>query len=146
MSKTRHMCSFQGCGRISTGGQIPAHQGPNSSEDIRTARQYVALPANDGIIWTHSSQYSGLTSIYLQGVCWSLPFYLSKHIWCPVADDSNRNVCFPEDAFSLFMLFFTLWLPSARKERGVLSEQRRFGLVWCHDVIFLWCIFHSDGC
>lgn len=35
--KTRHMCSFQGCGRISL-RQLPAHQGPNSSEDIRDCR------------------------------------------------------------------------------------------------------------
>lgn len=44
-------------------------------------------------------------SIYLRGVCSSLPFYLSKHIWCAVAGASNRNVCFPEDACSLFIHF-----------------------------------------
>lgn len=73
---------------------------------------------NDGIIWKHSSQYSGLMSIYLQGVCSSLPFYLSKHIWCPVAGASNRNVCFPEDACSLFIQFGALvWLCSVGKKR-----------------------------
>ena len=49
----------------------------------RAVGQRLVLPANDGIIWKRSSQYSGLMSIYLQGVCSSFPFYLSEHIWCP---------------------------------------------------------------
>lgn len=78
----------------------------------KTARQCLALPANDGIIWKQSSQYSGLMSIYLQGGCSSLPLYLSKHIWCPGAGASNRNVSFPLDACSLFLQFCALvvWL------------------------------------
>ncbi len=61
-------------------------------------------------------------SIYLQGVCSSLPFYLSKHIWCPVAGASNRNVCFPEDACSLFIQFCALvvWLCGVRQNRPLV--------------------------
>lgn len=76
----------------------------------KTAGHLLALPANDGIIWKHSSQYSGLMSIYLQGVCPSLPFYLSKHIWYPVTSTSDRNVCFPEGACSLFVCILIVWL------------------------------------
>lgn len=35
--KIRHMCSLQGCGRISL-SQFLAHKGPDSSEDIRDCR------------------------------------------------------------------------------------------------------------
>lgn len=79
----------------------------------KTTGQSLPLPKNDGMIWKQSSQYSGLMSIYLRGVCSSLPFYLSKHIWCPVVEASERSVCFPGDACSLFIqlaaLVVRLW-------------------------------------
>lgn len=79
----------------------------------KTAGQRLPLPVNEGIIWKQSSQYSGLMSIYLQGVCSFPPSYLSKHIWCPVVEASKRSVCFPVDACSLFMqicaLVVRLW-------------------------------------
>lgn len=77
--------------------------GSNCSEGIKRLGQCLLLPVNDGMIWKQSSQYSGLMSIYLQGVCSSLPFYLSKHIWCPVVEASKSSVCFPVDASSLFL-------------------------------------------
>lgn len=78
----------------------------------KTAGQRLPLPENDGIIWKQSRQYSGLMSIYLQGVCSSPPSYLSKHIWCPVVEASKRSVCFPVDACSLFIQIGALvvWL------------------------------------
>lgn len=79
----------------------------------KTTGQCLPLPKNDGMIWKQSSQYSGLMSIYLRGVCSSLPFYLSKHIWCPVVEASERSACFPVDARSLFIqlaaLVVRLW-------------------------------------
>lgn len=117
----------------------------SSSPGSKIFRGYQGLPVNDGIIWKHSSQYSGLMSIYLQGVCLSLPFYLSKHIWCPVADASNRNVCFPEDAYSLFIQFCTccmaMWCQT--KETSCDSNgdfSCYFGLLVCVCV----CSSHSD--
>lgn len=79
----------------------------------KTTGQCLPLPKNDGMIWKQSSQYSGLMSIYLRGVCSSLPFYLSKHIWCPVVEASERSVCFQAEACSLFIqlaaLVVRLW-------------------------------------
>lgn len=82
-------------------------------------------------------------SIYLQGVCLSFPFYLSKHIWCPVAGASNRNVCFPEDACSLFIQFCALvWLCGTRQNKPLVSFLATPVKV-CQAVIFPLCVFQS---
>lgn len=57
------------------------------------------------IMWDQSSQCCGLMSIYLWGVRSSLPFNLSKHIWCPVTGIANRSICLPQDACSWRALF-----------------------------------------
>lgn len=72
-------------------------------------------------------------SIYLQGVCLSFPFYLSKHIWCPVAGASNRNVCFPEDACSLCMQFCAL--------RYATSDK-----LGCLNSLNILLVTHVKGC
>lgn len=87
-------------------------------------------------------------SIYLQGVCSSLPFYLSKHIWYPVAGASNRNVCFPEDACSLFIQFCALvvWICRIRpkKKRPLVTKKGEIFLTTpvrvCDAVIFPLCV------
>lgn len=77
-------------------------------------------------------------SIYLQGVCSSLPFYLSKHIWCPVAGASNRNVCFPEDACSLFIQFCALvvWLCCIRQKRPHVRKGEIFSACSGQDMSY----------
>lgn len=115
----------------------------------RTAGQCLALLVNDGIIWKHSSQYSGLMSIYLQGVCSSLPFYLSKHIWCLVAGASNMNVCFPEDACSVWYSFYALVVPvfSVRQKSPLVTigEISATTLVKVsHAVVLDMCVFQSQ--
>lgn len=143
------MCSFQGCGRISFEPCFQPTRVQTLQRITGTAGQCLALPVNDGIIQKHSSQYSGLMSIYLQGVCSSLPFYLSKHIWCPVAGASNRNVCFPEDACSLFMQFCALvvWLRSVRQKSPPVRLEEIFPATLVevgHVVIFPLCMFQSQ--
>lgn len=104
-----------------------------------TAGQSLAPSVNDGIIWKHSSQYSGLMSIYLQGVCSSLPFYLSKHIWYPVAGASKRNVCFQRmPAVYLYSFVHSLY---GCEPLCLLSELWKFFLLlWFRSVVLRNCI------
>lgn len=104
----------------------------------RTGGQSLALSVNDGIIQKHSSQYSGLMSIYLQGVCSSLPFYLSKHIWHPVAGTSKRNVCFQRKPAVYLYSFVHLY---GYVSLCLMSAVWKLVLpLWFRSVMLMYCI------
>lgn len=112
----------------------------------KTTGQCLRQPENDGMIWKQSSQYFGLMSIYLRGVCSSLPFYLSKHIWCPVVEASKRSVCFPVDACSLFIQLAALaWLWAVWEKQTSRLAPRNVTMHWqSFQVHGFWPQWQSD--
>lgn len=72
----------------------------------KTAGLCLPLPVNDGIIWKQSSQYSGLMSIYLQGVCSSPPLLSQQAHMAPCCRSLQKKRLFSSGCFAMLWGLF----------------------------------------
>ena len=143
------MCSFQGCGRTCL-SQFPAHQGPNSSEDIRDCR---TVPGTTSKWWNNLETQQPIlwSDEYLPTGGMLIPSVLSQQahmVPCCRRLQQERLFSrgFLQFIYTVFCTCCTAWLCGVRQKRPLVRIGEIFldALVKvCLAVIFA-CMLQSQ--